>query len=57
MKNACTYFRYSAACFEKLRDQYTPYSLDFSSDLLTCQVDILLVMFVFLFLHLFEMKL
>ncbi|CAF0735791.1 unnamed protein product [Adineta steineri] len=42
MKDACTYFRYSAACFEKLRDQYTPYSLDFSSDILTCQVDILL---------------
>ncbi|UJR31730.1 hypothetical protein I4U23_019210 [Adineta vaga] len=42
MKNACTYFRYSAACFEKVRDQYTPYSLDFTTELLTCQVDILL---------------
>lgn len=43
MKNACTYFRYAAACFEKLRDQYTPYSIDLTSDLLTCQVDMLLV--------------
>ncbi|CAF1153019.1 unnamed protein product [Adineta ricciae] len=42
MKNACTYFRYSAACFEKVRDQYTPYSLDFTPELLTCQVEILL---------------
>lgn len=43
MKNACTYFRYSAACFEKLREQYTPYSVDLTPDLLTCQIDILLV--------------
>ncbi|CAF1254501.1 unnamed protein product [Rotaria sordida] len=42
MKNACTYFRYAAACFEKLRDQYTSYSADFTPELLTCQVDILL---------------
>ncbi|CAF3260744.1 unnamed protein product [Rotaria sp. Silwood2] len=42
MKNACTDFRYGAACFEKLRDQYTPYSTDFTPELLTCQVDILL---------------
>ncbi|CAF1156375.1 unnamed protein product [Rotaria sp. Silwood1] len=42
LKNACTYFRYAAACFEKLRDQYIPYSTDFTSELLTCQVDILL---------------
>ncbi|CAF4256660.1 unnamed protein product [Rotaria socialis] len=42
LKNACTYFRYAAACFEKLRDQYTPYSVDFTPALLTCQVDILL---------------
>jgi len=43
LKNACTYFRYAAACFEKLRDQYTPYSVDLTPDLLTCQIDILLV--------------
>jgi hypothetical protein len=43
MKNACTYFRYAAACFEKLREQYTLYSVDLTQDVLTCQVDILLV--------------
>jgi len=43
MKNACTFFRYSAGCYEKLRDQYTSYSLDLTPDLLTCQIDTLLV--------------
>lgn len=55
MKNACTYFRYSAACFEKLRDQYTAYSIDLTPDLLTCQIDILLVDDSFLFVVKFEM--
>jgi hypothetical protein len=43
MKIACTYFRYAAACFEKLRDQDIPYSVDLTPELLKCQVDILLV--------------
>ncbi|CAF1532781.1 unnamed protein product, partial [Rotaria sordida] len=41
-KNACTYFRCAAACFEKVRDQYTTYTSDLTPDLLTCQVHILL---------------
>ncbi|CAF1230111.1 unnamed protein product [Rotaria magnacalcarata] len=42
IKNACTYFRCAAACFEKVRDQYTTYTSDLTPDLLTCQVHILL---------------
>jgi hypothetical protein len=43
MKNACTYFRYAAACFEKLREQDTSYSVDLTPELLKCEADILLV--------------
>ncbi|CAF1159923.1 unnamed protein product [Rotaria sp. Silwood1] len=42
IKNACTYFRCAAACYEKVRDQYTTYTSDLTPDLLTCQVHILL---------------
>ncbi|UJR14946.1 hypothetical protein I4U23_001927 [Adineta vaga] len=42
IKNACTYFRCAAACYEKVRDQYTTYTSDMTPDLLTCQVHILL---------------
>ncbi|CAF0888609.1 unnamed protein product [Adineta steineri] len=42
IKNACTYFRCAAACYEKVRDQYTTYTSDMTPDLLTCQIHILL---------------
>ncbi|CAF0965313.1 unnamed protein product [Adineta ricciae] len=42
IKNACTYFRCAASCYEKVRDQYTTYTSDLTPDLLTCQVHVLL---------------